>query len=55
MIMRFIEWFFSWFESIPGEDGLSEWTDDPHDLHDPQRVTRIVYDDDFIQLERPPK
>jgi len=46
LFARILKWF------RPGEDGLSERIDDPRD---PQRVTRIVYDDDFIQLERPRK
>lgn len=47
--------FLSWFASIPGEDGQSEWQNDPHDDMDPQHVTRIIYDDEFIKLERPRK
>lgn len=41
---RFINWLLSWFRAIPGEDGLSEWTDDPHD---PQVQRRSIPDDNF--------
>ena len=54
--MRFIEWLLSWFRDLPGEDGYSNWIDDPHDeRHDPQKITRILHDDEFLFLERPPK
>lgn len=42
---KFIEWFFSWFEAIPGEDGRGDYeVDDPHD---PQTTRRTVADDNF--------
>lgn len=50
---KLIKWLLSWLRDLPGEDGLCEYqADDPHD---PQHITRVVYDDDFIQLERPRK
>lgn len=49
----FLTWLLSWFRAIPGEDGLCEYQcDDPHD---PQKITRILHDDEFLFLERPPK
>lgn len=52
MLTSLANWFFSWFEAIPGEDGYSNWTDDPCDLHDPERITRLQFDDDFRIFER---
>lgn len=47
---RFVDWFFSWFEAIPGEDGGGDYeVDDPHD---PQVITRLQFDDDFRIFER---
>lgn len=47
---KFIKWLLSWFRSVPGEDGLSEWADAPHD---PQAITRLQqFDDDFRIFER---
>ena len=54
--MWFIECLLEWFRAIPGEDGSSEWhADDPHDLHDPERITRLQFDDDFRLFERTDK
>ena len=46
-LLKCWRWISLTDEPEPSENGT---VDDPHD---PQRVTRIVYDDDFIKLERP--
>lgn len=52
MLTRLANWFFSWFEAIPGEDG-AEWK--ISETHDPEKPTRMQYDDDFPALERKTK
>ena len=51
-MLKFLAKWWRWLWVIDAVEPSEYRIDDPHD---PQHITRIVYDDDFIQLERPQK
>lgn len=53
---KFLAKLWRWLWWIDPVVEPSEYqADDPHDLHDPERITRLQFDDDFRLFERTDK